>query len=119
MELGSVDIEQRRAARVYSNFSVQVRPFRNGFNPHIYHALSQDVSETGIKLNSFDFFSINARLFMELLIAEHVVPVRSVGRVVWIERISYQDRYKLGVDFSELTSSDRHCLQHFILRGSL
>ena len=76
--------------------------------------LAEDVSESGLALNSPEFFAIGCRLLMDLEVKEVAAPIRLIGRVVWVRQDGYQDRHRIGVEFEEVSALAREQLQELV-----
>lgn len=61
-------------------------------------SLSCDISEGGIRLNIAQFLPLNAEIPLQIkLDAERIFECR--GRVMWIQRIPFSERYQAGLEF--------------------
>ena len=104
------DRNRRKFPRVLSDFPIQLQPVPQTNPGHIYNSLSQDVSEGGLSISSFNFHPVNSRFAVEMFVAEDCEPVRSLGRVVWIRQLPYQDSYKVGIEFTDFNEEQRDVL---------
>ena len=73
--------------------------------------LAEDISEGGMQLSSPDCVPVGSRLLMSLDEVLASEPIRAIGTVVWVAQAPYQDRWSVGVEFSELAENDRMRLQ--------
>lgn len=90
-------------------------------SPHqrIHALLAEDVSESGLALNAPVFFAIGSRLFLDLEVSEVAAPIRLIGKVMWVRQDGYQDRYRIGVEFEEVSDLARDQLRALVIaRGS-
>ncbi len=61
-------------------------------------ALSCDISEGGMRLNSTSFLPLHTEVLLKIQLShEQVVECRS--QVVWIQRIPFTERYQVGLEF--------------------
>ena len=103
MTLSGVVSERRKFVRVDSDFPVQLRYMKPDASMQVYNSLSQDLSEGGIQISSFYFYPVHSRMMVELYLNMYLVPVKTVGKVVWIKQLAYQDNFKVGIKFSDLS----------------
>jgi len=73
--------------------------------------LAEDISEGGMQLSSPECVPVGSRLLMSLEEDLASEPIRAIGTVVWVAQAPYQDRWSVGVEFSELAENDRMRLQ--------
>jgi len=61
-------------------------------------SLSCDISEGGIRLNITHFLPLNTEILLRIkLNSARIVECR--GRVMWIQRIPFSERYQVGLEF--------------------
>lgn len=106
--------ERRKFARVQSDFPVQQRLMPQGNTQRIHNSISNDLSEGGIQLSSFYFYPVNSKIMIEVFLAWDEEPVHATGKVIWIEQIPHQERYRIGVEFSDLNEDNRSYLHRLI-----
>jgi len=106
--------ERRKFARIKSDFPVQQRLMPQGNSQRIHNSISKDLSEGGIQLSSFYFYPVNTRIMLDVFLACDEEPVHATGKVVWIEQIPYQERYKIGVQFSDVNEDSRQYLHRLM-----
>ncbi len=93
--------EKRRYQRVRFcapvRFSVKVEPLYGG-------SLSCDLSEGGLRMHFADFIPKGTEIGLEVpLNTSSVLECR--GKVAWVEKAAQMDRYQVGVEFIETSSS--------------
>jgi len=60
--------------------------------------ISCDIGKGGIRININDFIPLNTELALEVqLSSEQIVDRR--GKVVWVEKLRFSDRYQAGIEF--------------------
>ncbi len=93
-------IEKRRFSRLSYKEAVQ---YNLGETGECGGSVAYDISETGLRLQLDYFVPINAWITL-------AIPLRSTkgtkvmtihGRVAWVQRIRYSDRYQVGLEFSQ------------------
>src|SRR3989338_9314605 len=62
-------------------------------------ALSCDLGEGGVRVDMYEFVPLNAELTLQIHLALERV-IEYVGRVVWIRKFPFADRYQAGVEVS-------------------
>jgi c-di-GMP-binding flagellar brake protein YcgR len=60
--------------------------------------LSRDISEGGIRVNSSGFVPLHTELILRIQLAAERV-VEGVAHVVWVAKLPWMDRYRLGLEF--------------------
>jgi len=106
--------ERRECLRKNSDFPVQLRQMPQKSVGIIHNSMTRDFSESGIQLSSFYFYPVNSRMVLEIFPTQDMEPIMTVGRVVWVEQVPYQDRYKIGIEFSDMNDESRVYLKQII-----
>ena len=77
--------------------------------------VASNISESGIQLNLNDFIPLNCELVLQVQLNAHEV-VNCLGRIVWIEKFSFSDRYRAGLEFVENDAifDAKKIISHFI-----
>lgn len=101
---------RRRHKRVVYRDPVQVT-IVGSLDQHVHALLAEDVSESGLALNSAAFFAIGSRLLLELEAPDDPAPIRLLGRIVWTAQRGFEDHYRLGVEFQEVSDEAREQLR--------
>ena len=60
--------------------------------------LASDLSESGIKLNLPQFIPLDKELSLQVHLNSQKV-VHCLGRVVWVTKVPFMDRYQTGIEF--------------------
>jgi c-di-GMP-binding flagellar brake protein YcgR len=107
--------ERRRFVRVPFIFPVKYTIFGDPENKY-YHALSDNLSEGGIKIISIDKIREGEDIILEFSLPtpEGIFEIRSKGKVVWYRE--KENRNFCGVEFSALDEGLKKILQDFINR---
>ncbi|MBU1044930.1 MAG: PilZ domain-containing protein [Candidatus Omnitrophica bacterium] len=114
MALSGAVCERRKFVRMYSDFPVQLKYMKPNTPIQIHNSLSQDLSEGGLQISSYYFYPVNSQMIVELQLNADTVPIKTVGKVVWVEQLPYQDVFKLGIEFSELSVFNQKALRQLI-----
>lgn len=106
--------ERRQFARVPIDASVKAERIPQPFPNRIWHLLPEDLSESGLRLSSPELFPVESRLLLTLDTETPSVPIRTVGIVVWVAQVQYQDHWNIGVAFSDVSGSGRARLRRIV-----
>lgn len=104
--------DRRQQRRVQYLDPVQIT-LLGAFPPRVHALLAEDVSESGLAVNSPELFGVGANLLMELEVAMGT-SIRLTGQVVWVVRANHQERYRLGVHFDALSDHARSELRRLV-----
>lgn len=99
--------DRRRHKRMNYNFPVQLQQLPQSSSAQIHNSISKDISEAGLQISSFYFYPVEHKMMLDLKLSEDSAPVRSLGRVIWISQIPYQEQYRIGIKFDELNEDCR------------
>ena len=108
------NVERRRFVRVASDLPVQLKRLPQDFPTSINNSLAQDISEGGLRISSFYFYPVNSKVTLEVFMRQGTEPVKAVGKVVWVEQLPYQERYRVGLEFSDINEDGRAHLKEVI-----
>ena len=87
--------ERRSSRRIKLRESVQYRLKEAGDSQG---CLSNDISEKGIRINSNDFLPLNTELNLQVQMGLEG-SLECQGRVVWMEKLPFAERYWVGLEF--------------------
>lgn len=62
--------------------------------------MSCDLGEGGIRVDIYDFLPLNAEVTLRIRLAVERV-IEYAGRVVWIRKFPFAERYQAGLEFSK------------------
>jgi hypothetical protein len=68
---------------------------------HSGGSIACDVSEGGIRLNAGQFVPVDTELSLQIQFAKDNVW-HCIGRIVWVEEIPLNERFRFGVQFSRV-----------------
>jgi len=80
----------------------------------VWHLVPEDLSEGGLRLSSPEVFPVQSRLLLEFDTEPPGGPIRAFGTVVWIAQVPFQDQWRVGVEFSDVTDGRRTRLQGIV-----
>ena len=78
------------------------------------NSITRDISKEGIGLLVQKFVPKDTNLIMELSLSPKTEPILAVGRVRWIRKVGYGDRYRLGMQFTDLSPGARNRLTDYL-----
>lgn len=104
--------EKRQYKRVQFRQPIQFRSKNDAF---VGGSLACDLSEGGMRVSLYDFIPLGTELILELRMNVEKV-IEYFGRVVWVRKCAYADRYEIGLEFSSEKSflPSRRQLHEFI-----
>ena len=107
----NIHLEKRRYRRV--RFSEPV-----GFHlktPNNFGGcLARDLSEGGIQLTLNEFVPLNSEITLQLKLSRFPKVVDVTGRVAWLQRVPYSDRYAVGLEFAKNETLSSQEIRQFI-----
>jgi hypothetical protein len=106
--------ERRRSVRVRFNGPVRAEQIPQVVGKDVCHLLSADLSERGLRLSSPAFLPADSLVLLDLDTPGPAAPIRAVGRVAWAQQAGYGDRWRLGVEFAELSDDARSRLRKIV-----
>ena len=75
-----------------------------------------DVSKGGIGLLSSKFVPLNTNLVMEIALTPKSEPLLAVGKVKWVQKLGAQERYRLGMAFTDISQDCRGRLSEYLAK---
>jgi len=98
--MGEISDKERRE---YKRYKIQ-SPVRFKANEpnKIGAGVSIDLSEGGIRLNINEFLPVKTELLLQIQL-ELSKFIECTGKVVWVEKFPFSDRYQAGVQFDHST----------------
>ncbi len=88
--------EKRRYRRIQFRQPVQ---FQSPNSAVEGGSLSCDLSEGGVCVDVFDFVPVGSELTLQIRLAPDRI-VEYVGRVNWVRKLPFAERYQVGLEFS-------------------
>jgi c-di-GMP-binding flagellar brake protein YcgR len=108
--------EKRRDQRVKDDKQVSFSPFPEQpepGDPTVCHALIQDISLGGLKVQCPDFVAVNTPVKINLALAESHHYLNLHGKVRWVRRLAAGESYEVGLQFEDISPQNiQHLLEH-------
>ena len=79
------------------------------------NSLTRDISESGIGLLAQKFVPKDTNLIMEIALSPNAEPVLAVGKVKWVRKVGYGDRYRLGMEFTDISRNAKTRLSGYMV----
>lgn len=115
MNEDKIGTEKRKSPRVKTSIPVRYRELQDGSAVGT-GSLSCDVSTGGLRFMSNKFFSAACRLILELDIPTMTKPLKTVSKVVWIQKAKPGEdcEYEVGSQFMEISGKDRELIAKYM-----
>ena len=109
-------IERRRLPRLTFRSALS---FRNVLKPHetFTGSLCRDISAGGIRMIVPSFVPKDARLVLLFSLPGRMEPIRTIGRVVWMQEKAISENCECGVQFVEILPEDQETIAGYVERG--
>jgi c-di-GMP-binding flagellar brake protein YcgR len=78
------------------------------------NAQTMDISKGGVGLLSAKFIPLKTNLIMEIALAPKAEPVLAVGKVCWVQKSSYSDQYRVGMNFTDIAVDSSRRLADYL-----
>ena len=77
--------------------------------------LAGDISEGGIRVNFNDFIPLDTHIIVQVFLTMGRM-VECIGRVVWVQKLPFSDRYQAGLEFidSDSSAEAKKEIRHFV-----
>ncbi len=72
------------------------------------------MSEGGLQLMSPELIVVGTRLLMDIKPGAISEPIHCIGEVMWVAQAGYQDHYRIGVQFVEVSEVARERLRELV-----
>jgi len=82
--------------------------------PGMHQVLGRNISEGGLQVWANRLFSVRSRLLVEMEVPGIPVGIQAVGSVVWVSPSSPDERWILGIEFSDVGDTARARIQSLI-----
>lgn len=73
-----------------------------------------DIGERGIGFFSSHFIPVDTNMILEISLSPKVDPLLAVGKVKWVQKVGYMDRYRVGMEFSDITENAKVRLSEYV-----
>ena len=109
-------VERRRLPRLKVSAPLQ---FRNVLKPSEPFAgsLTRDLSAGGVAMVTSFPLSKEMRVVALLSLPGLLKPIRTIGRVAWVETQKFGDGFDCGIQFFEMTPEDHDAVASYVERG--
>ena len=97
--------DKRQYIRQECTYPLQLKALTMDGTQFIRNSFSNNISEIGLGITSFDFFPVNEKVHLQLFTSAWGHLLEIIGRVVWIKRVPSQDRFKIGIEFVDTSES--------------
>ena len=91
--------ERREHQRVPYDGPVTAQPIPQGLMSRTCPMFAEDLSETGLRVSSPEFVELGSQLLVSLFKRVPKEEVRTVGTVVWAEKLDGKEGWRLGLSF--------------------
>lgn len=105
-----VILERREAPRVAVSFPIKcvLLPERRKF----FYTVSKDLSLKGIRIISKDFLIPGKKIMVYIDLIKEIAHVKA--KVIWSNKVSYTEKYYVGLQFLEISRDNRQKLLNFL-----
>lgn len=105
--------ERRQSARVPFDGPARAEQIPQSFLNRVFDLLSVDLSEGGAQFSSPEFFRLESLVVLDF---DTPPPLRATGRIAWSEQVPHENRWRIGVEFAELSDGARSRLRKIVRR---
>lgn len=105
--------DRRRYPRINHSLPVQFKQLSRP-SELFSGTLTEDISGGGVRLLADDFLAPQTKLLLSFSVGESISQVRTVARIIWINKKAYYDKYALGVEFIEIPEEQRRQIITFV-----
>jgi hypothetical protein len=106
--------ERRHSVRARFKGSVRGEQLPRSASSRVFYSITMTISERGVQLSSPVFLPIHSLLLVDVDSPCQGAPIRALGRVAWFRRAAYEDRWRLGLEFVELSDDSRARLRKIL-----
>ena len=97
--------DKRQYIREDLRCPLQIKALSMDGTQFMRNSFSNNISELGLGITSFDFFAVGEKVHLQLFSSAWAQLLEIIGRVVWIKRLPFQDRFRIGIEFVDTTES--------------
>jgi len=73
-----------------------------------------DITRNGIGFFSQRFVPVDTNMILEISLSPKTNPLLAVGRVKWIQKVGYMDRYRVGMEFTDISENAKGRLSEYL-----
>ncbi|MFH0838951.1 MAG: PilZ domain-containing protein [Candidatus Omnitrophota bacterium] len=105
--------ERRRFQRVACHIPVQYKSLNKNSSNDIKGGLSKDISAGGVRFVSTYFLPVFSMLNLEISLDSNLHKITAMARVVWVQKLPYNENYVVGLEFVNIEHKDRLKINRF------
>ncbi len=105
--------ERRKYFRLDSRIPMRYRPIEKD-PQELRGSLMRNISKGGVRMTAYKFLARNLKLALEIPLLSGIKPVQGVSRVAWVNKVSFNEQYDIGVEFINLNQGDLTQIATFI-----
>jgi c-di-GMP-binding flagellar brake protein YcgR len=109
--------EKRKARRISERAEVAINPAGLDDPPldkKIAHCLTEDISLSGMKIQSENFFPINSILKIQLSLKEPTRLINVLGKIRWVKKLKACEGFEMGIEIVGTSKEDQGVLKRHI-----
>ncbi|MBU0633504.1 MAG: PilZ domain-containing protein [Candidatus Omnitrophica bacterium] len=106
--------DRRKTPRVKLECPVLMRALAKPETLSLTNSFCENISELGLKVTSFNYYLMKEKVHLHLFSPDCANLLDAVGEVVWVEKLPFQSRYKVGIRFVEESKSFYLKVKHLI-----
>ncbi len=91
--------ERRRFPRQLLLCPVQIKAVDAADQYLMRNSFCMNISALGIEITSFDFYPVSGKVHLKLLSNACVKLFEIIGRIIWVQEMPFQNKYKIGIEF--------------------
>lgn len=104
--------ERRQSERLKVNLAVSFEQF-HGLKTK-GESLTRDISTSGLRMNVDGYFTPHTQLSFKLDLPEIKKRLSGIVQIIWSQRISYSDRYQIGLQFFDMLPEEKRSIEDYI-----
>ena len=106
--------DNRAYVRQDVNCPLQLKALTMEGTQFMRNSFSTNISEIGLGITSFDFFAVNEKVHLQLFSSAWASLLEIIGKVVWIKRLPFQDRFRIGIEFVDTSESSTQKIKNLM-----
>ncbi len=76
--------------------------------------LAHDISEGGMRVQVNDFLPVNTEMILQSRIPQTSKVIDVAGRITWLQRVPFSDRYQVGLQFTQTNSAVQEEIRSYV-----
>jgi hypothetical protein len=106
--------ERRQSERLRVNLPVSFEQFYGLKTKQA--SLTRDISTSGLRMNVDGYFPLNTQFSFNLDLPEIQKKINGIIQITWAQRISYSDRYQMGLKFCGMLPEEKNVLKDYLCK---